>query len=206
MPRSVRTQPGRRASRPLLYRSGGLDMSEESRRTATVSLAVYPATKDEWEKTADADPNADSLSQLIRVAVNRYRHEQSDASGAGTQDLQEQLTELNTQYERLAHTLDEVKGHLGEIRESVKGPTVRPEVEDLADEVFNLLPTKQEAHTESVLADQDDGVPAPLPGSVEWLSDRLDAPQYQIQTALNHLQNTTYSVQQTDDGRYFTEV
>lgn len=182
-------------------------MSDENRRNAVISLAVYPDTKDEWEAAADEDPNADSLSQLIRVAVNRYLHEQAGASsGEVTQEIHDQLTELNTQQKQLAQHLDGIKGQLTDVREAVTGESVGPETEALAEDIFDLLPSKKEVHTEPVLSESDDGVPAPEPGSIEWLSQRLDVPRYQIQAALDHLQETTYAVQQTDDGCYFKEV
>jgi len=40
-------------------------MSNEERRNAVVSLAVYPDTKDEWEDAVQEDPNTDPLSQLV---------------------------------------------------------------------------------------------------------------------------------------------
>jgi hypothetical protein len=182
-------------------------MSDENRRDAVISLAVYPDTKDEWESAAEKDPNADSLSQLVRVAVNRYLQDRANgSSGEVSQEMHEQLTELNTQQKQLAQHLDGLKGQLADIREAVTGESVGPETETLAEDIFDLLPSKKEVHTQPVLSESDDGVPAPEPGSIEWLSQRLDMPRYQIQAALDHLQETTYSVQQTDDGCYFKEV
>lgn len=182
-------------------------MSDQTRRTAVVTLAVYPATKEEWEAAAENDPNADSLSQLVRVAVNRYLNEQfGDSSRGVSQDVHEQLTELNSQYGRLASEFDELKGQLTDIRDEVTGTTVGPEIEALAEDVFEALPSKQEAHTESVLSESGTGVPAPKPGTVEWLATQFEAPQYHIQSALDHLQETTYAVQQTADGQYYKEV
>jgi hypothetical protein len=182
-------------------------MNDESRRNAVVSLAVYPDTKDEWEEAAKDDPNADSLSQLIRVAVNRYLHEQTNPSGGDTsEEIHDELTELHTRQEQFEQHLDGIKGQLTDVREAVTKASVGPETEALAEDIFDLLPPKMEVHTEPALSGLDDGVPAPQPGSVEWLSERLDVPRYQIQSALDHLRETTYAVQQTDDDCYFKEV
>lgn len=182
-------------------------MSDEDRRNEIVTLAVYPDTKDQWESAAQDDPDADSLSQLVRVAVNRYLHDRANgSSGEVSQEIHEQLMELNTQQEQLAQHLNGIKGQLTDIREAVTGEAVGPETEALADDIFEMLPSKKEAHTEPVISETADGVPAPRQGSIEWLSERLDLPRYQIQTALAHLQETTYAVSQTDDSRYYKEV
>ena len=182
-------------------------MNDEDRRNEIVTLAVYPDTKDEWESAAQDDPDADSLSQLVRVAVNRYLHDRaSGSSGEVSQEIHEQLTELNTQQEQLAQHLDGIKGQLTDVREAVTGEAVGPETEALADDIFEMLPSKKEAHTEPVISETADGVPAPEQRSIEWLSERLDVPRYQIQAALDHLQETTYAVRETDDGRYYNEV
>jgi predicted transcriptional regulator len=181
-------------------------MSDEDRRNEIVTLAVYPDIKNQWESAAQDDPDADSLSQLVRVAVNRYLHDQVNGSSEEvSQEIHEQLTELNTQQEQLAQHLDGIKGQLTDVREAVTGEAVGPETEALADDIFEMLPSKK-AHTKPVISETADGVPAPEQGSIEWLSERLDVPRYQIQAALDHLQETTYAVSQTDDGRYYKEV
>lgn len=184
-------------------------MSDEDRRNAVVSLAVYPETKEAWESAATDDPNADSLSQLIRVAVNRYlTDEQGGTQGELPQEVHEQLTDLNSQQKRLSQHLDEMKGQLADIREAVVGSSVGPETEALADDIFEILPSKMDLETNSVFPDDHNTgrVPPPEPGSIEWLADQFDVPRYQIQTALDHLQETTYAVQRTDDGEYYKEV
>ena len=78
-------------------------MNDEDRRNEIVTLAVYPDIKDQWESAVQDDPDADSLSQLVRVAVNRHFHDRvNGSSGAVSQEIHEQLTELNTQQEQLA--------------------------------------------------------------------------------------------------------
>lgn len=181
-------------------------MSEGSSRNAVVTLAVYPDTKEKWKKAVNEDPDADSLSQLIRVAVSRYLHEDTGSSEDALQEVHQQLTELNSQQNRLAQHLDEIKGQLTDIREAVTGSAAGPETEALAEDIFELIPTKKEVHTESVFPEDESSVPPPAHGSVDWLSEQFDVPRYQVQASIDHLQDTTYAVQQTDDGCYYKEV
>ena len=75
--------------------------------------------------------------------------------------------ELNTQQEQLAQHLDGIKGQLTDVREAVTGEAVGPETEALADDIFEMLPSKKEAHTEPVISETGEGVPAPEQGSIE---------------------------------------
>jgi hypothetical protein len=184
-------------------------MSEEKQRDSRVSLAVYENTKDEWEQAVVEDPNADSLSQLIRVAVSQYLHDEYGSSTQGmSEEVHAQLNDLNSHQEATLQRLDQMNGRLGDVREALAGTEVDAETEALADEIFEVLPSEQDLHTNSVFADStDDGsVPAPEPGTIEWLSERFDVPRYQIQAALDHLQEMTYAVQQAEDGIYYTEM
>lgn len=176
-----------------------------------ISFVVYPETKTEWQEAVESNeyPNIDSLSQLARIAINQYLHDQSSGSGAEvSQEVHEQLTELNTQQEGINQRLDEIKGQLSDVRETVVGSEISSETEELAQDIFNILPTKQEVQSDPVLSGdyETQGVPAPREGSVEWLSDQLGAPRYKVQTAIEYLQENTYVVQQTDEsGQYYKE-
>lgn len=184
-------------------------MSDENRRDAVVSLAVYPDTKEKWENASEEDPNADSLSQLVRVAVQRYLYERdNDSSGEISEEVHELLRNMNNQQEALAQRMDELKGQLTDVREAVSGEEVSPEIEALAEDVFEALPTEEEVRTDSVFSGEFNttGVPAPQPGSIEWLSDQLDTSRFRIQNALEYLQRSTYSIKRTNDGIYYKEV
>ncbi|MFP8951656.1 hypothetical protein ACLI4Z_01610 [Natrialbaceae archaeon A-arb3/5] len=43
-------------------------------RTERVGIVVYPETKEEWKQAAENDPDADTLSQFVRVAVSQYTY------------------------------------------------------------------------------------------------------------------------------------
>ncbi|MFB6236099.1 MAG: hypothetical protein ABEH81_13475 [Halopenitus sp.] len=184
-------------------------MSDQNRRNCRVELAVYRDTKEEWERAVENDPNVASVSQLVRLAVNLYLNDDNDTSGASVaQDVHEHLTDLTTRQQKVLQRLDQVNGRLTEIRDAVVGTEVGPEIEALADDIFEELPTKQEMQTNSVFTDDFDveGVPAPEPGTIEWLNEHFGAPKYQIQSALDYLREQTHSVQRSDQGQYYKEV
>ena len=184
-------------------------MSDRGQRSERVGIVVYPNTKEKWEQAAEDDPDADSLSQFVRVAVNRYLHDRSNGSNAeASEEIHEHLAELQTQQQSALQRLDGINGQLSDIRDAVVGSAVDSETKELAKDIFEMLPSEQDAQTDAVLSGEYDtnGVPAPEAGTVEWLSERLDAPRFQIQTALDHLQETTYAVQRTNDGQYYKEV
>jgi hypothetical protein len=183
-------------------------VTDQNQRSEMIGLAVYPDIKEEWKQAVEDDPDADSLSQLIRVAVSRHIYDRSKSGSEVSQEIHDELTELLSQQQTLDQRLNEMSGQLREIRDAVVGSEADPVIEELANDIFELLPSEQEIQTSAVLSGDYDtkGVPAPEPGTVEWLSNRLDASRYRIQSALNHLEQTTYSVKQTDDGRYYKEV
>lgn len=184
-------------------------MSDQNRRSERIQLAVYPDTKEEWARAIKKDPNVDSISQLVRLAVNLYLNDDNDTSGASVaQDVHDHLSDLSTRQEKMLQRLDQVNGRVTDVRDAVVGTEVGPEIEALAEDVFEELPTEQEMQTDSVFTDDFDvdGVPAPEPGTVEWLTEHFGVPRYQIQSALDYLQEQTHSVKQSEDGQYYKEV
>jgi hypothetical protein len=184
-------------------------MTDRDCRDEMIGIKVYPDTKEEWEQAVKDDPDADTLSQLVRVAVSRHIHDRSGSTGGGiSEEIHEHLTDLNTQQQSVAQRLNEINGQLKDIHDAIVGSAIDSETKELAEDIFDLLPTEQDVQTNPALSGDYDisGVPAPEPGEIEWLFGRLDAPQYQIQTALNHLQESTRAVKQTEDGQYYKEV
>jgi hypothetical protein len=118
------------------------------------------------------------------------------------------LTTISAGQDKLAQQLDEIKGQLSDVRDSVQGSAVRPEIEDLAEDVLETLPSESEIEIDPVMSGEFEtgGVPAPQPGSKEWITERIDRSSLEIQAALDHLRESMYMVQRTEDGRYYKEV
>jgi len=166
-------------------------MSKEAR----INFAISEARKEQWEEAQEADPNTEYLSQLIRLAVEQYLNDDSSDDAALPDDLETELRDLSSSQQTLLQRFDEMRSQLNDIREAVS--TADPEVEALANRIFQQLPTESTIESDSVF-DQD----GPAPGTVEWLNDRVDASTYRIEAALRHLQTTTYAVHQSGDQYY----
>jgi hypothetical protein len=78
-------------------------MTDRDCRDEMIGIKVYPDTKEEWEQAVKDDPDADTLSQLVRVAVSRHIHDRSGSTGGGiSEEIHEHLTDLNTQQQSVA--------------------------------------------------------------------------------------------------------
>ena len=88
------------------------------------------------------DAGAAGRAGRLSVAVNRYLHNRANgSSGEISQEIHEQLTELNTQQKQLAQHLDGIKGQLTDVRKAVTGEVAGPETEALADDIFGSRTT-----------------------------------------------------------------
>lgn len=84
-----------------------------------VNMRVSQAQKDDWEAFVENHPEANSLSHLVRMSVQkeiaRETHEMeasADASVGGTEEMAEALDRLD----RVDHRLEDIDGRLTEIR------------------------------------------------------------------------------------------
>lgn len=169
-------------------------------RDCRISIAVHEETRDDWKDAAEDDPQTDSMAQLIRIAVAQYLNDTDDTSSTGVPDgIEEQLSDLAAQHHDITRTLNELRGQSDDIHEAVTS-SVDPETEQLANDVFDLLPSESDVTGTQVVASS-----GPDPGTIDWLNDRLQAPTYRIRAALDYLQESTYAVQH-DDDQYFKEV
>ncbi|WP_181685277.1 hypothetical protein [Halorhabdus salina] len=161
-----------------------------------ITFDVSKERKERWRQALDSDPHTQYLSQFIRLAVEQYINDDGSDGAELPPDLEEDLRDLTGTQQTLLRRLDEMRTQLDDIRESV-GSTTNPEVEALANDIFQQLPHESTIKSDSVL--EPDGSP---PGTVDWLQDRVEASSYRIEAALNHLQSTTYAVHQSDDQYY----
>jgi len=178
-----------------------------------VKVAVEPERKERWDRSVSDNPNVGTLSGLVRLAVEREiggRPESEDMS----EDVSEVLSELVEENRQLNNRVQAMEARLGTIEQSVQHD---PEVQSLKNDVFAVLPTKDqyEDYNDPSVAlpaklPEDEGGPLAYSGSVADVAALLDSSGLQVQRALDKLQSDTARLQETEthDGelRYFKEV
>jgi len=172
-----------------------------------VNLVVNTEQKHRWEEYADEVER--SLSGLIRLAVEKEIR--SDGDEGSQSDDAEALPELEAQLNRIQTQLGDLDSKVGVIEREVRQ---NPEIAELANDVFQLLPVGQE---EIISAEHSSGPREPVEygevdtvssGRVDDLAETLDVEAYQIRDALDHLQENTHQVHTTDvsgETRYYKE-
>ena len=112
---------------------------------ARVNVSVEDEQKNRWEDHVEDSPEYTTLSQLVRSAIEAEIADETGSQsfeGPGmNQDILEQFGELKSE-------IRNVKDRLGRVEENVKQ---NPELEELASEVFDILPTKDDLTPEATV-------------------------------------------------------
>ena len=173
-------------------------------KTDYVKVAVEPEKKDRWEEAVSDTPNVGTLSGLVRLAVEQHIGGNGHGADGASEEVAENLSELVEQNRQVINRLDGLEVRLSTVEQAVQQD---PDVQALANDVFAVLPTKEQV--------EDDGLPDQLPeehggptansGTVEDIAALVDASELKVQQALDKLQADTARVP-SDDGRYWKEV
>jgi chromosome segregation ATPase len=177
-------------------------VSDESRRRDQVHLNVYGGEKEKWRKTVRNDPNVESLSQLVRVAVTQYIQTRRGDGGPRLNSIREDIESLSRRLQSLEGQLEGLQSSLDELSEDSEPLEWTEPSDELTAEVFEALPTVSEVQSGGAV----DGSESRLRGSKQWLFDRIEAPNGHIVAAIERLEATTHMVRQTPDGQYFKEA
>jgi hypothetical protein len=188
--------------------------------TVLVNFHVDEGKKEEWEDAVDESMEYQNLSHLIRTSVERELSGGHKASESGP-EMGRILERLDTLGE-IQRQLRDIDGRLRAVEDEVKHD---PERTELAGELFRILP--EETSDDDVEYQPGDGhyyVPMsksletgeyeqyPLDevsesellrtGRIEAFAHVLGEDPYKVERAMEQLQEDTYQVQETDDGRY----
>lgn len=176
-----------------------------------VGFYVESERKQKWENYADETGR--TLSGMIRCAVEAFIHEdrkRSDEAGLST-DAEEKFQELLEGTDNNQDLLQEIYEEVHVIRQEVKE---NPELQELMNEVFSLLPVGESTVIESKYSTSQSPPPefgesqTVKSGKVDDLAEILDSSEFEVERALEQIQEQTYLVQTTDvDGetRYYKE-
>lgn len=153
-------------------------------RDTTVAVKISEDQKAKWESYIEENPEVESMSHLLRLAVNKEL-----ADSQATQQIQvetetEASTELLEGLQRIEDRLNGVEGRLGAIeRESeAEGPSY-----DLQKVVFELLPSSAEA--------PNDAQPHEWAVTTDDLAKKVGTNTEDIQNTLDRLIDTVSQVQ-----------
>ncbi|MFD1644657.1 hypothetical protein [Haloarchaeobius litoreus] len=176
----------------------------------SVNLWVDPERKARWKQFVDEESDFQYLSQLIRKAVER-EIQQSDDDGKAV-ELSENVVghfdNLQNSIAELEQVMQEAEKRLSGIEREVRDD---PQVRQLANEVFEILPSMDEIkHYEIHIADgatpPEHIAPRAQAGTVEGIADSLDIEPHEVKAALDRLQQDTHQVHTTDwngETRYY---
>lgn len=150
-----------------------------------------------WKAHAEAE-GFGSYSSFYRWAINQaVTGDHSGGGGSLPTEFADRLSEVEATVNRLDGRMDDIDDDLRVIKDAVKE---RPSVKQLANDVFALLPTKDElisyATQETSPRPQDRGEVA-LDGTIETIAQLLDTPENQVQEAVQKLQADTHQVHAT---------
>lgn len=151
-------------------------MSDRGQRSERVGIVVYPNTKEKWEQSAEDDPDADSLSKFVRVAVNRYLHDRSNGSNAeASGEIHEHLADLQTQQQSALQRLDGMNDQLSDIRDAVVGSAVDPGTKDSPRTSSRCFHRSRTCRPTQILSGEYDtnGVPTPEEPSSSYPNDSM---------------------------------
>lgn len=182
------------------------------KESVRVNAVVSESQRDRWKDHVEESGEYSSLSDLIRTGVEREiqgRDTGSDeAESIQTGEILDKLDELGSRFNSVESRLSSLESE----------SQTDPEIGQLATEVYQILPDmepgskewkgrKQELNQQlSLETEEAKEEYNAWKGTIEGLSNALDAPEYMIEDAIEKLQNDTNRVRQTDDGRLFKEV
>ncbi|MFA9517718.1 ribbon-helix-helix domain-containing protein [Halopenitus sp. H-Gu1] len=190
-----------------------------SERDAQVNIKLAKDTLEKWDRYIEEESDFTTRSEFVRFAVNRevsQQHEAGEASGAN----QALLEEIRDSVVGLSDRMDSMENQVDTLQSAVRSD---PDVEELANELFGLLPDEKPGTPEwreerenlqtQAQAEGDDVTMKEArawEGTPESLAQAFDVPERKIHSAIDLLIAETHLIrtEETGDGetRYWTEV
>ena len=181
---------------------------------AQINVKVEPETKAEWRGYAADSPSVNSLSDLIRLAVTK------EITGVNSkQDTdREHLEEINSNLTEIQQQIGELDNRVSRVETATQD---NPEIDELANEIFPLLPDiepgtnewkdrkqKLEQQAKEGVSESQTEYKA-WDGTAKGLSEALDTDEWQIRKALDKLISDMKRVRVTeyaDKERYWRDI
>lgn len=176
-------------------------------------------TLEKWDRYIEEESDFATRSEFVRFAVNREVNQQHGA-GEASGENQTLLREIRDSVVDLSDRMDSMENQVDTLQSAVRSD---PQVEELANELFGLLPDEQPGTPEwreelenlqtQAQAEGDDVTEKEArawEGTPESLAQAFDVPERKIHSAIDLLIAETHLIrtEETGDGetRYWTEV
>lgn len=193
-----------------------------------VNIQVTKDRKERWEEAVKESPEVGTLSGFIRGAVEARINGHTNGTNGHTADS-DALNEILEAVQETNSRLNQLEGRVSTVEGLVRGD---PEIEEVADSLFEILPTEEElqprqferrsgetvAIETSVDSWGDDRNEVPIgdlndaqlarSGHILGLAEVLGESPYNVEKALENLMEETYVVATTErDGEtlYYRE-
>jgi hypothetical protein len=165
-----------------------------SERKPQINLVVTEEQKDRWESYLDSQSGFKSMSQLIRQSVEKQVQADSDGQGSESSErVTEGISEVLEAVKRVESKVVDLEGRVATVETEVRDD---PKVKHLANEVFGVLPSREEV-LETAKLEAKAGASPNSPasrGTVEGIATELEVEQYRIPDALEKLQEDTHQI------------
>lgn len=190
-----------------------------SENDAQVNIKLAQETLNEWDRYIKEESGFTSRSEFVRFAVNREVAHQREPNKdfGGNETL---LREIRDSVDTLSERVGSIENQVDTLQSAVRSD---PAVEELANEIFGLLPEEKPGTPEwrkkrESLQNQAQAEPnvvskkkaSAWEGNPESLARAFDVPERKIHSAIDLLITETHLVrtEETGDGktRYWTEV
>lgn len=166
----------------------------------TVAFRVDESVKQEWEEAAD-DPEYDSLSHLIRLAVQReIADTETPPPGAQTATDMEGDGEALQSLNRIERVVEDLQDEI----EAVGRESRAEELYDLEQVLLEVLPTVEQTTIQDLKdyspasIDEDDPSYDPEGETPETIAARIGADEQVVSNALNQLSDNTSQVRRSE--------
>ena len=185
--------------------------SEYEYEKESVNLWLDEEQKARWESYVEESADLQYMSQLVRKAVEQEVNGSESNESPIAEGTIEQLTDAIEVIAGLDRKLEALDDRLLSIEQAVRD---NPEVRDLANRVFEILPTKAEiSEYEHLVSTAGSRPPENVASSAQSgalcdIAGVLDEPDHRVREALHKLQKDTHQVhtfERDDETRFYKE-
>lgn len=173
---------------------GTLSKSDAGDEDVQINFLASSAQKDRWQEYAD-EAGFRSLSEFFRVVAERELNQNESNEPTGDVGAGDQTPEVMESLNRIESHLHDLDNRIATVEREVRED---PEIKKLANEVFGILPTREEIIELEVKEVSSDVLPPDVSpsnaGTVEAIAASLEEEEYRVASALDKLRQETHQV------------